>query len=136
MRLYPPALAFARRTKEPLELAGYRLPKGTTIMLSPYVTQRNPVYFEDPLAFRPERWQSYTGPRFAYFPFGGGAKMCIGEPFARLEGIIALAALTRRWKLSLDDTRPVGIGPGFLLRPEKTITMKITSALAMSKGLH
>lgn len=125
MRLYPPALAFARRAKEQVELGGYPIPKGSSVFLSPYVTQRNPRYFEDPLEFRPERWQSYTGPRFAYFPFGGGAKMCIGEPFARLEGVIALAALARRWKLETVDSSPASIGPGFLLRPENPIMMRI-----------
>lgn len=124
MRLYPPALAFARRSKEQLELGGYIIPKGSSVFLSPYVTQRNPRYFEDPLEFRPERWQSYSGPKFAYFPFGGGAKMCIGEPFARLEGVIALAALARRWKLETVDASPAGIGPGFLLRPENPILMR------------
>ncbi len=129
MRLYPPALAFARRTKEPVELAGYTIPKGTSIFLSPYVTQRNRRYFEDPLEFRPERWQSYAGPKFAYFPFGGGAKMCIGEPFARLEGVMALAALARRWRLRNVDSQPAAVGPGFLLRPEKTIRMKASLLL-------
>jgi cytochrome P450 len=93
------------------------------------VTQRNRRYFEDPLEFRPERWQSYAGPKFAYFPFGGGAKMCIGEPFARLEGVMALAALARRWRLRNVDSQPAAVGPGFLLRPEKTIRMKASLLL-------
>jgi cytochrome P450 len=125
MRLYPPALAFARRSKEELELAGYRIPKGSSIFLSPYITQRNPAYFEDPAEFRPERWQNYTGPKFAYLPFGGGAKMCIGEPFARLEGILALAILATRWKLENVSPDPAAIGAGFLLRPEKPICMRL-----------
>lgn len=125
MRLYPPALAFARRSKESLELAGYTIPKGTSIFMSPFVTQRNPRYFEDPLAFRPERWLGNTGPKFAYFPFGGGAKMCIGEPFARLEGVIALAEFARCWKLATVSSEPAEIGPGFILRPEKPILMKV-----------
>ena len=127
MRLYPPALAFGRRSKQDLELAGYRIPKGTSVFLSPYVTQRNPLYFENPLEFRPERWESYGGPKLAYFPFGGGAKMCIGEPFARLEGVIALAALARRWQLRTVSNEPAEIGPGFLLRPDKPIRMRLSS---------
>jgi len=125
MRLYPPALAFARRSKEKLQLAGYTIPKGSSIFLSPYITQRNPIYFEDPSEFKPERWQSYNGPKFAYFPFGGGAKMCIGEPFARMEGIIALAILASRWKLENVSPRTAEIGAGFLLRPEKPIRMRL-----------
>jgi cytochrome P450 len=125
MRLYPPALAFARRSKEKLELAGYPIPKGSSIFLSPYITQRNPTYFADPSEFRPERWENYTGPKFAYFPFGGGAKICIGEPFARMEGIIALAILARRWQLETVSPDPAEIGPGFLLKPEKPIQMRL-----------
>ncbi len=134
MRLYPPALAFARRSNEKLELAGYTIPKGSSIFLSPYITQRNPKYFPEPEAFRPERWQTYAGPKFAYFPFGGGAKMCIGEPFARLEGIIALAILAKRWKLENVSQNTGRIGAGFLLRPEKPIVMKIRVRPANSTG--
>jgi len=125
MRLYPPALAFARRSKEKLELAGYTIPQGSSIFLSPYITQRNPNYFKDPSEFNPERWQNYAGPKFAYFPFGGGAKMCIGEPFARMEGIIALAILARRWKLANVSPDPAEVGAGFLLRPENPIRMRL-----------
>jgi cytochrome P450 len=132
MRLYPPALAFARRSKENVELAGYTIPKGSSIFLSPYITQRNPNYFDKPEEFRPERWQDYSGPKFAYFPFGGGAKMCIGEPFARLEGIIALAVLAKGWKLDNVSENPAAIGAGFLLRPEKPIAMRISPRSAGS----
>jgi cytochrome P450 len=127
MRLYPPALAFARRAKEDLQLGGYTIPKGSSVFISPYITQRNPLYFEEPLEFRPERWASYAGPKFAYFPFGGGAKMCIGEPFARLEGVIALAILARRWKLENTDPEPARIAAGFLLRPDKPIQMRVST---------
>jgi cytochrome P450 len=108
-----------------MELANYVIPKGSSIFVSPYVTQRNPLYFKAPLEFRPERWIGDTGPKFAYFPFGGGAKMCIGEPFAKLEGVIALALLGRDWKFETIDSEPVEIGPGFLLRPEKPIRMRV-----------
>lgn len=124
MRLYPPALAFARRAKETVELAGYAIPRGSSVFVSPYVTQRNPKYFVHPDQFRPERWErDPPPPKFAYFPFGGGAKMCIGEPFARLEGVLALATLIRRWELkSMDDQ--VRIGAGMLLTPDRPILMK------------
>jgi cytochrome P450 len=135
MRLYPPALAFARRSEEDLDLAGYSIPKGASVFMSPYVTQRNPAYFEDPLAFRPERWLDDTGPKFAYFPFGGGAKMCIGEPFARLEGVLALALLARRWRLESIDREAAGIGPGFLLRPDKPIGMRVIGPRISTRDL-
>jgi cytochrome P450 len=136
MRLYPPALAFARRSKEKVEVAGYDIPKGASIFMSPYVTQRNPRYFEDPLAFRPERWIGNTGPKFSYFPFGGGAKMCIGEPFARLEGILALAEFSSRWKLETVSPEPAEIGPGFILRPEKPILMKVSARSGRGSKPH
>lgn len=135
MRLYPPALAFARRSKEQVELGGYTIPKGSSVFLSPYVTQRNPRYFAEPLEFRPERWQSYSGPKFAHFPFGGGAKMCIGEPFARLEGVIALAALARRWRLEAVNATPAGIAPGFLLRPDRPMMMRARNRAGAVKPL-
>jgi cytochrome P450 len=125
LRLYPPALAFARRTKMSLKLAGYTIPKGASIFLSPFVTQRNEKYFERPNEFEPERWQSNMAPKFAYFPFGGGAKMCIGEPFARLEGVLALATLARIWKLENIQDLPVGIGTGFVLSPDKPLLMRL-----------
>lgn len=124
MRLYPPALAFARRPKQRLQLAGYTIPRGATIFLSPYATQRNPRYFERPESFEPERWRTISPPKFAYFPFGGGAKMCIGEPFARTEGVIVLAMLARRWRLAPVNEDHLGIAPGMLLNPSRAIWMR------------
>lgn len=123
MRLYPPALLFGRRPKADLELAGYHIRRGESIFLSPYITQRNPRYFESPDEFRPERWDTINIPKFAYFPFGGGAKMCIGEPFARLEGLLALATLGQKWELVREDSGPVGIGNGAVLNPDRPIRM-------------
>ncbi len=126
MRLFPPAPAFARRSKESVELAGYTVPAGSSVFLSPYVTHRNPAYFERPEEFRPERWEAEPAPpKFAYFPFGGGAKMCIGEPFAKLEGLLALAALAKTWELAAVDLDAVRPGPGMLLNPDRPILMKL-----------
>jgi cytochrome P450 len=124
LRLYPPALAFARRAKHKLELGGYPIVRGTSIFLSPYVTQRNPRYFEAPEEFRPERWETKPSAQFAYFPFGGGAKMCIGEPFAKLEAVLALATLARQWKLENTNNGPVAIKQGLLLNPDQAIVMR------------
>jgi len=100
LRLYPPAPLFGRRVQEPVRLGDYDLPVGATVLLSPYVTQRDSANFEAPEDFRPERWElgSNTLPKFAFFPFGGGAKMCIGEPLARTEGVLILAELMRRYE--------------------------------------
>jgi cytochrome P450 len=125
LRLYPPAAAFARRPTEPVVLGGYRIPRGASIFVSPFVTQRNPRYFPEPLSFRPERWEGEPPQKFAFFPFGGGSKMCIGEPFARTEGILVLATLARRFRLRLDGNAEIVPGPSALLRPEKPIIGRI-----------
>jgi cytochrome P450 len=125
LRLYPPALAFARRPKQKLVLGGYTIPRGTSIFLSPYVTQRNPRYFDRPDEFIPERWETISPPKFAYFPFGGGAKMCIGEPFAKLEGVLVLASLARSWQfewLGASDAKP---GLGLLANPDQPVVMRV-----------
>lgn len=138
MRLYPPALAFGRRPLEPVTLGGYTIPRGASVLLSPYVTQRNERFFERPLAFEPERWSTISPPKFAYFPFGGGAKMCIGESFAKLEGVLVLAVLAQRWRLkSLSESEILPIA-GVTLAPDRAILLRPTprafsgAALAIS----
>jgi len=133
LRLYPPALAFARRTIEPIELGGYIVPRGASVFLSPYITQRNPRYFADPEEFRPERWLNSQPQKFAYFPFGGGAKSCIGESFARLEGVLALTNVGRKWLLSCFNRDSIAIGVGMLLRPERTILLQVTKRTRASQ---
>jgi cytochrome P450 len=124
LRLYPPALAFGRRPIADVTLGGYLIPRGSSIFVSPYITQRNPRWFPDPDAFIPERWAAAEPPKFAYFPFGGGAKMCIGEPFSNLEGVLVLATLARRLQLRLVSDDAVGIAPGATLNPDRPIVMR------------
>jgi cytochrome P450 len=124
LRLYPPAAAFGRRPIADVRLGEYTIPRGSSIFLSPYVTQRNPRYFADPDAFTPERWLAATPAKFTYFPFGGGAKMCIGEPFSKLEGVLVLATLARRLRLALIGDANVGIAAGATLRPDRPIRMR------------
>jgi cytochrome P450 len=130
LRLYPPALAFGRRPIADVTLGGYTIPRGASIILSPYITQRNPRWFPDPEAFVPERWAAAAPPKFAYFPFGGGAKMCIGEPFSRLEGVLILATLARRLKLTMLGDATVGIAPGMTMSPNRPILMRPESRAA------
>jgi cytochrome P450 len=125
LRLYPPAAAFGRRPLTDVEIGGYRIPRGASIFVSPFVTHRNPRYFPNPDAFVPERWAGEAPPKFAYFPFGGGSKMCIGEPFARAEGILVLATLARRFRLVLDDPAAIAPGPSALLRPARAIRARV-----------
>lgn len=133
LRLYPPALAFARRAKHPVVLGGYTIPRGASIFLSPYITQRNERYFSRPHEFEPERWESINPPKFAYFPFGGGAKMCIGEPFARMEGIIALATLARQWRLEYADGAP-DLGLETALDARRPVSMKPSARVRFHAG--
>ena len=99
MRMYPPVPTFGREAAEDQELGGYELRKGTQVIVSQWVTHRDPRYFDDPELFRPERWLdgSTDGiPKYAYFPFGGGPRQCIGKGFAEMEAALLLASLSRR----------------------------------------
>lgn len=121
LRLYPPAAAFARRPLEAIELGGYAIPRMASVFVSPYVTQRNPRYFADPLAFVPERWDAAPPEKFAYFPFGGGSKMCIGEPFARLEAVLAIATIAGRYALRLADGAAIEPAAQAVMRPARPV---------------
>jgi len=135
MRLYPPALAFGRRPIESVTLGGYTIPRGASIFVSPYVTQRNERFYDRPLAFEPERWQTISPPKFAYFPFGGGAKMCIGESFAKLEGVLVLAVLAQHWRLQSASDSQVLPTAGVTLAPERPILLRpIPRALGVSSA--
>jgi cytochrome P450 len=124
LRLYPPAPAFGRRPTQTVEFGGYEIPPGSSILISPYITQRNENWFAEPDRFKPERWEGISLPKFAFFPFGGGAKVCIGESFARTEGILVLATLTQRWRLHLVGERGVGIQAAATLRPDRPVLMR------------
>ncbi|GAC1441769.1 MAG: cytochrome P450 [Vulcanimicrobiaceae bacterium] len=123
LRLYPPAPAFARRPTSALELGGYRIPAGASVFVSPYVMQRDPRFFPDPHAFAPERWRDATHPKFAFFPFGGGSKMCIGEPFARMEAVLAIATIARRYRLRLASDAPLTMAARGLLKPARPVLL-------------
>ena len=123
LRLFPPVPAFARRPLVPIELDGFTVAAGTSIYVSPHVTQRNPRYFDEPDAFRPERWEDAAPPRFAYFPFGGGSKRCIGEPLAELEGVLILATLAQRYILRSEGDEPPATMRG-LTRPASPVVLQ------------
>jgi cytochrome P450 len=104
MRLYPPAWLILRHTDQPARIGRTDVPAGTTLILSPYVTQRIPALWPDPGVFRPERFAPGGAahpvrrrPLAAYLPFGGGPRICIGEHFALLEARIVLVVLSRDW---------------------------------------
>ncbi|HEV7589122.1 MAG TPA: cytochrome P450 [Longimicrobium sp.] len=120
MRLYPPAWAIGRQPLEDFAAGGYRVRAGTVVLMSPWVTQRDPRWWPEPERFDPDRWTPENEaalPRYAYFPFGGGPRKCIGEGFAWTEGILVLATLARRWRLRHVPGAEVGRQPLITLRP-------------------
>ena len=129
MRLYPPAWSLARTTTKPTEIAGYRLPVGANVVMSPWIMHRDPRFFDHPEQFDPDRWTLQTTqqlPRFAYFPFGGGPRLCIGASFAVMEANLLVAAMAQRFQLRLVPGHPIAPRPGITLRPRYGIPMKMT----------
>ena len=129
LRLYPPVWMIGRTAVRAVKIGNCTIPAGGTVILSPYVTQRNPRYFPDPDAFQPSRWPVAGLPKFAFFPFGGGARVCIGESFAWLEGVLVLATLARRWRLR-GDAGTVATLPSITLRPTGPLVMRLEARRA------
>lgn len=128
MRLYPPVWLIGRSVDNDYTLGKYTVPAGSTIMMSQYVMHHDPRYYNEPERFDPERWSSEAKsslPRFSYFPFGGGIRGCIGEPFAWMEGILVLASIARQWKMSLVPGHRVELDPAITLRPKYGVRMKL-----------
>jgi cytochrome P450 len=128
LRLYPPAWGMARVAIEDTEIAGYPIPKGCGVSLAQWVVHRDPRWFEAPLEFRPERWESDQVkklPRFAYFPFGGGPRQCIGNNFAVMEATLLLATLAQQFRISLVPGREIIPAASITLRPKTGIWGKI-----------
>lgn len=131
LRLCPPAWIFSRGPSEDDQLGGYRVRAGTFVLVSPWVTHRHPALWENPLGFDPDRFRPErvaTLPRFAYFPFGGGPRQCIGNQFALMELTLVVATLAQRFRLD--------IIPGTPLAPEPTITLRPMGGLRMSMAAH
>ena len=130
MRLFPPAWIIGRRAIEDYAIGGYVVPSRSIVVCSQWVTHRDPRFFPEPERFDPERFRPEAKeqrPRFAYFPFGGGPRVCIGEGFAWMEGVLLLATLARRWRLRLAPGHPVVPAPSITLRPERGMRMRIES---------
>lgn len=123
MRLFPPAWTIARRALGDFELGGYQLSAGSLVIMSQWVVHRDPRWWTVPERFDPDRWANEPGdrPKFAYFPFGGGARMCIGEHFAWMEGILVLATIMREWSFTLTSQDAVRMQPSITLRPKHGI---------------
>src|SRR5579883_3048873 len=130
MRLYPPAWAIGRMALESFELRGTKIAAGSILIASPYVMHRDSRWFPDPQRFDPQRWTPEARdarPKFSYFPFGGGARVCIGERFAWMEGMLVLAALAQKWKLRLVPGHKVDTLPLITLRTRYGMKMTVES---------
>ena len=124
MRLLPPVYAIGREAIGDLELGGYRVRRGYTVLMSQWVNHRDPEYFPEPQQFRPERWENGLAkrlPKFAYYPFGGGQRMCIGSTFASIETLILLATVGQRYRFTVDSEADIGIKPQITLEPANGI---------------
>ena len=125
MRLYPPAWVIGREAQRDVRLiGGSHIPQGTTVLASPLVLHRRPDLFPDPLRFDPDRWLNHDVPAFAYIPFGGGARRCIGEEFAWMEGTLVLARIAQAFRFSFEANQPPEIEALITLRPKGAMPMR------------
>lgn len=129
LRLYPPSFVTSRKVDEEVEIDGHRFKKGDVILVSQFVMHRKPEYFHDPLSFRPERFEDNflkTIPPFAFFPFGGGPRVCIGNHFAIMEAVLVLATISQRFRFKLaKDHHDVKPFPSITLRPRSGFRMML-----------
>ncbi len=128
MRLYPPIWSIGRMAFEPFELAGFPIPAGAMLLAPPLIVHRDPRWFDEPLSFRPERWTPefrQSLPPFAYFPFGGGPRRCIGDSFAWMEAQIVLATLGQNWRMHHVSDSPVALEPMVTLHPKGGMPMVV-----------
>jgi len=128
MRLYPPAWAIAREALADCEIGGYHVPKGTQMYLPQWLVHRDARWFDDPESFRPERWDNdliKRLPRCAYFPFGDGPRICIGNHFAMMEAVLILATIASRYRLSAQPGQTLELLPSVTLRPRHVLGMRV-----------
>jgi cytochrome P450 len=128
MRLFPPVYVIGREATTDVELGGYCVKRGYTVLMSQWVNHRDPKYFPEPEDFRPERWANGLVkrlPKFAYYPFGGGQRMCVGNTFALMEATIILAAVGQRYRFTLDPDAVIGLKPQITLLPTNAIPVTL-----------
>jgi cytochrome P450 len=128
LRLYPPAYGLGRQAERATEIAGHAVAAGDILVAPTWVVHRDARWFEEPAAFRPERWSGDLAqrlPRFAYFPFGGGPRQCIGNSFAQMEAILIVAAIASRFRLDLIPGQRIVPTPYITLRPTPGIRMRV-----------
>jgi cytochrome P450 len=128
MRLYPPAPGFAREPIEDVRLGGYEIPRGSLITMNTFAMQRDARFFPDPERFDPERFApggEERIPRYAYLPFGGGPRVCIGNGFAMMEARLIVATIAQRWQFALEPGQKIVPTQMVTVRPRHGIRMKL-----------
>jgi cytochrome P450 len=129
LRLYPPAWSMGREATEDIDVGGYRVPRGQQVWFCPWAIQRDPRWFDAPDSFQPERWEGDLAkrlPRFAYFPFGGGPRFCIGQAFAQLEAVLLLATLARAFDVEVLPKPAAVPQPSVTLRPKHGLKVRLS----------
>ena len=127
LRVYPTVWLLGREAVEPCTIGGAHVPIGLTLWMSQWVLHRDGRFFDNPESFRPDRWDEGLArriPRYAYFPFGGGPRICIGNSFAQMEAVLLLATIARRYRLQLV--------PGSVVRPFPTMTLRPDGGVKVS----
>jgi cytochrome P450 len=128
MRLYPPAWGLGREAVAGCEVGGYHVPRGTQVLTIQWIVYRDPRWYEDPEATRPERWAENLErrlPRCASFPFGDGPRICIGQQFAMMEAVLVLAMVAQGHRLTLVSDEPLELVASITMRPKRGITMRV-----------
>jgi cytochrome P450 len=133
LRLYPPAWMILREAIEDVTLGGYRINKRDILMIAPYAVQRDPRFYDDPDCFRPERFAPDESqrplekrlPKFTYFPFGGGPRICLGNGFAMLEMQLVIATIAQRYRLDLLSNQPIQPAAQLTLSFADSVPMKV-----------
>lgn len=128
LRLYPPAYLIGRESTAEVELGPFTVPKGTTVLISPWVLHRDRASFDDPMAFAPERWldgRTEGVSRYAYMPFGGGPRICVGNHFAMMEGILALATFVQHVRLERTSREELPLQFAVTARPARPLRMRV-----------
>ncbi|MDT5060092.1 MAG: hypothetical protein QOH63_551 [Acidobacteriota bacterium] len=128
LRLYPPAYVVGREAVKDCEIGGYPVPAGMQVFMPPWVVQRDPRFFDAPAEFKPERWTPEfiaSLPKYAYFPFGGGPRVCIGNSFAMMEVVLLLATIAQKFRFRLAPDQKVRLQPAMSLRPRDGIKMTL-----------
>jgi cytochrome P450 len=129
MRLYPSAYVIGRAPIKAYKVGGYTVRPGATILMSQWVVHRDPRWYDEPEQFRPERWADKSNsnrPKFSYFPFGGGPRICVGNHFAMMEAVLVLATVARNWRVSVPEGElPVAPKAQITLRPSGPVRLTL-----------